>query len=230
MDDYWRYSRSAYYSIFAVLPLLIGYEILLMFTQSSTWQVRNAADVWLRYLLQAFEIQHSHLTFVMIGLTMAAIPLVKWYLGGYPLKFSYFLGILIESFAYSLVLGIVLQFLLSNFALATITSTGTLQKLALSLGAGLFEEFIFRVVLLNILFYVLKVTFRNAIIAGIIAILTASFLFSLSHYIGNMADSFHWYSFFFRWLAGLIFTVLYFVRGFAITAYTHALYDIQVLL
>jgi len=51
----------------------------------------------------------------------------------------------------------------------------------------------------------------------------------MSHYIGTMADQWQLYSFMFRWVAGLLFTVLYFMRGFAITAYTHALYDIWVL-
>ena len=64
---------------------------------------------------------------------------------------------------------------------------------------------------------------------AVVSVLAASFLFSMSHYIGTMADSWQLYSFMFRWAAGLLFTVLYFMRGFAITAYTHALYDIWVL-
>ena len=105
-----------------------------------------------------------------------------------------------------------------------------MQNIALSLGAGLFEEFFFRVLLLNVLFWGLKFILRTTLLTGLVAILTASLLFSLSHYTGNMADTFQWYSFIFRWMAGLLFTLLYFFRGFAITAYTHALYDIQVLL
>ena len=45
-----------------------------------------------------------------------------------------------------------------------------------------------------------------------------------------MADSFTWYSFLYRWLAGVAFTGLYYFRGFAVTSCTHALYDIRVLL
>jgi len=95
---------------------------------------------------------------------------------------------------------------------------------------GLFEEIIFRVILLNLLFFLLTPIFKKKVVAAIVSVLLASFLFSLSHYIGSMADAWQLYSFMFRWAAGLLFTVLYFVRGFAITAYTHALYDIWVLI
>ena len=108
-------------------------------------------------------------------------------------------------------------------------TSGALQNFALSLGAGLFEEIIFRVILLNLLFLFLKPLLKNKVTTAVISVLAASFLFSLSHYVGSMADSWELYSFMFRWIAGLLFTVLYFMRGFAITAYTHALYDIWVL-
>jgi membrane protease YdiL (CAAX protease family) len=37
-------------------------------------------------------------------------------------------------------------------------------------------------------------------------------------------------SFLFRFVAGLLFTGLYYWRGFAVTAYAHACYDIRVTL
>ena len=135
-----------------------------------------------------------------------------------------------EAFAYSLVLGVALQYILRLSGLTTVgPGNGALQNFALSLGAGLFEEIIFRVLLLNLLFFLLSYVFKSKVTTAVISVLAASFLFSLSHYIGSMADSWQLYSFMFRWIAGMIFTVLYFMRGFAITAYTHALYDIWVL-
>ena len=135
-----------------------------------------------------------------------------------------------EAFAYSLVLGVVLQSILRLSGLAAGSpGNGALQNFALSLGAGLFEEIIFRVILLNLFFLLLNFLFKNKATAAVISVLAASLLFSLSHYIGSMADSWQLYSFMFRWIAGMLFTVLYFIRGFAITAYTHALYDIWVL-
>ncbi len=230
MGNYWRFSRSAYYSVVSALPLLVVYEILVIMTQSRYWGIRNAADMWIRTFLMAFDLRAQHLTFVMIGIAFALIPLAKTRSYGVKLKANFFLLMLAEAFTYSLVLGGVLQSILRLSGLAAGgPGNGALQNFALSLGAGLFEEIIFRVLLLNLLFFLLNYIFKNKVTTAVISVLAASFLFSMSHYIGSMADSWELYSFMFRWIAGMIFTVLYFIRGFAITAYTHALYDIWVL-
>ena len=43
-------------------------------------------------------------------------------------------------------------------------------------------------------------------------------------------DRLQLYSFLFRMIAGVFFSALYLVRGFGITAWTHALYDLSLLL
>ena len=230
MSNYWRYSRSAYFSAVAALPLLVIYEILIVLSQSPYWGIRNAADVWIRTFLMAFDLQAQHLTFVLIGISLALIPIAKSRARGIKLKANYFALMFAESLAFSLVLGVVLQSILRIDGLSSgVPGSWLMQNLALSVGAGLFEEIIFRVLLLNLLFLLLSPLFKKKVVSAVVAVLLASFLFSLSHYVGTMADTWQLYSFMFRWAAGLLFTVLYFVRGFAITAYTHALYDIWVL-
>ena len=230
MSNYWRYSRSAYYSAVAALPLLVIYEILIVLSQSRYWGIRNAADVWIRTFLMAFDLQAQHITFVLIGISLALIPIAKSRARGIKLKANYFALMFAECLAFSLVLGVVLQSILRLGGLSSGgPGSGLMQNLALSVGAGLFEEIIFRVILLNLLFLLLSPLLKKKGVAAVVSVLLASFLFSLSHYVGTMADTWQLYSFMFRWAAGLLFTVLYFVRGFAITAYTHALYDIWVL-
>ena len=230
MSNYWRYSRSAYYSAVAALPLLVIYEILIVLSQSRYWGIRNAADVWIRTFLMAFDLQAQHITFVLIGISLALIPIAKSRARGIKLKANYFALMFAECLAFSLVLGVVLQSILRLGGLSSGgPGSGLMQNLALSVGAGLFEEIIFRVILLNLLFLLLSPLLKKKMVAAVVSVLLASFLFSLSHYVGTMADTWQLYSFMFRWAAGLLFTVLYFVRGFAITAYTHALYDIWVL-
>ena len=230
MSNYWSYSRSAYYSAIAALPLLVIYEILIVLSQSRYWGIRNAADVWIRTFLMAFDLQAQHLTFVLIGISLALIPIAKSRARGIKLKANYFALMFAECLAFSLVLGVVLQSILRLGGLSSGgPGSGLMQNLALSVGAGLFEEIIFRVILLNLLFLLLSTLLKKKVVAAVVSVFQASFLFSLSHYVGTMAATWQLYSFMFRWAAGLLFTVLYFVRGFAITAYTHALYDIWVL-
>jgi len=230
MSNYWRYSRSAYYSAVAALPLLVIYEILIVLSQSRYWGIRNAADVWIRTFLMAFDLQAQHITFVLIGISLALIPIAKSRARGIKLKANYFALMFAECLTFSLILGVVLQSILRLGGLSSGgPGSGLMQNLALSVGAGLFEEIIFRVILLNLLFLLLSPLLKKKVVTAVVSVLLASFLFSLSHYVGTMADTWQLYSFMFRWAAGLLFTVLYFVRGFAITAYTHALYDIWVL-
>ena len=230
MANYWRFSRSAYYSVLMALPLLLAYEVLIVITKSEYWVVRNAADVWIRMFLMAFDIKSQHLTFIMIGIMFVLIPFAKINSPGVHLKIRYFFVMLLESFFYSIILGTVLQYILRMGGLsAGGIGRDIFQNLALSIGAGLFEEVIFRVFLLNFLFFILNYFFKKKLFNVVLSVLISSLLFSISHYVGSLADAWELYSFMFRWAAGILFTVLYYYRGFAITSYTHALYDIWVL-
>ena len=104
-------------------------------------------------------------------------------------------------------------------------------RLMVSLGAGLYEELVFRVFLVSGIVLLVTRVFRwerrTAIAVGVIA---GAFIFSAFHYIGPYGDAFQLQSFVFRMVAGLFFSGLYVTRGFGITAWTHALYDVFVLL
>jgi hypothetical protein len=66
--------------------------------------------------------------------------------------------------------------------------------------------------------------------SGISAAVLGAVIFSAFHYIGPYGDAFQLQSFVFRMLSGLAFSALYLLRGFGITAWTHALYDAFLLL
>ena len=66
---------------------------------------------------------------------------------------------------------------------------------------------------------------------GIIVIwsVVCALLFSGVHYVGAMSDEFHVASFAFRFILGLVLTLIYASRGFAAAVWTHAVYDVWVL-
>ena len=66
--------------------------------------------------------------------------------------------------------------------------------------------------------------------AGVTATILGAAIFSAFHYIGPYGDRLEVYSFVFRMIAGVFFSALYLVRGFGITAWTHALYDVSLLI
>jgi hypothetical protein len=101
-------------------------------------------------------------------------------------------------------------------------------------GAGIYEELVFRLILicaLMVLFQdVIGIDHKNAII---LSVLISAALFSAHHHhitfinghLGRGAP-FTWTEFVFRTVAGVYFAALFAIRGFGIAAGTHAFYDI----
>src|SRR5207248_24017 len=105
------------------------------------------------------------------------------------------------------------------------------SRLMLSLGAGIYEGLLFRVLLVGALAAAARALLGwRPLTAGVAATLVGAAIFSAFHYIGPFGDRLQVYSFVFRMVAGLFFSALYLTRGFGITAWTHALYDVSLLL
>jgi membrane protease YdiL (CAAX protease family) len=101
--------------------------------------------------------------------------------------------------------------------------------IVLSLGAGIYEELVFRLVGLIILHILLIDVLRMPKRWGYLAmVVVTSIVFAQYHYWGG--EVFSWRSFVFRTIAGAYFACLFLTRGFGITAFTHACYDIFLVL
>jgi hypothetical protein len=102
--------------------------------------------------------------------------------------------------------------------------------LFISAGAGLHEELVFRVLLFGGLLALL----RRGLSVGpalslLLALAVSAALFSYAHHLPPHGEPFTTFAFVFRLLAGVVFGLLYHLRGFATAVYTHFLYDVLVL-
>jgi len=119
-------------------------------------------------------------------------------------------------------------------ALAATAIDGTvLQKLLLAVGAGVYEEFIFRLAFIGLAMLLLTKVFlfRLSVIAfG--AVVASGVCFSLYHFTAEQVfgSPFPWFEFVFRALAGVYLGLVYLYRGFGIAVGTHAAWDIYVFL
>lgn len=105
------------------------------------------------------------------------------------------------------------------------------------IGAGIYEELIFRLVLICLLMMlfqdIIGLSRQDALI---FSVLISAVLFSLHHHVHftggrfSVGEPFAVKRFIFRTLAGIYFAVLFAFRGFGITAGTHAFYDVMVAL
>jgi membrane protease YdiL (CAAX protease family) len=104
-------------------------------------------------------------------------------------------------------------------------------QLILSLGAGIYEEILFRGLVLGGLRFGLGLfSGVSAAVREVAAAVVASTLFSAYHYLGPFGDPFTIASFTFRLFFGVVFSGLLVARGFGVTVLTHALYDVLVTL
>jgi hypothetical protein len=238
--SYFALSRSHRYSILFALPLLLGYEALAaMLARPGHAELRNGADAMLRAAFTAVAGARGPLIF------MAAIILLGVGLVVRDLRASrdrirpiVFLGMIGEAALlagiFGFVIGMTTAKLLGSLhalSIGPLAQTSWPTRLMLSLGAGLYEELFFRVLLVTGIAAGARVVLglgRRA--SGIIAAVVGAFIFSAFHYIGPYGDQLQLQSFVFRMLSGLAFSALYLVRGFGITAWTHAMYDAFLLL
>lgn len=234
VKQYFSDTKSVLYSFLFSVPLFLIYEGLILISQPNADHiVRISVDVWMKSI------------FSMLGVNAVSFSLLFMMLIGFfilyrereklkDLNFSHFIVMIFESLVYAIVVAIVssaLTSLILNFSASDpIDSLSYLQKLALSLGAGLYEELFFRVILVSAFVFVFTKLFNNKTWAANIAAITLSaVLFSAVHYTGSMGDLFTMNSFLYRFLFGLILNGLYIWRGFGVAAWTHAIYDVIVI-
>ena len=230
---YYEDSRAPRYSILFALPLLLAYETLAWgLTDPSAPSVRNGADVILKSLFLWLGGQRGLLVFEVLLVAVGGWLVVRdWKRHPGPLRFGVFGGMLGESAALALVVGVVVRRLTSTLLhflpLSTPSGLDLQTQLLISLGAGIYEELLFRVILVGALAaFATKILRLSPRGAGILACIVGALLFSAFHYVGPYGDKLELPSFLFRFLAGLVFSALYLLRGFGITAWTHALYDV----
>jgi membrane protease YdiL (CAAX protease family) len=270
---YWTESRGPLSSLAFIAPLLIVYELGVLWLGPQA--IRNGADVWLRGLLDLLGLgQYFLLPLLTLGILLGWHHMTGrcWRLSGRVLY-----GMFVESLllAMSLMLLAQLQGLLyrsisvpesevasvarvkippegvrdppsfraedvgvrGGLAPARIPRqprhtvsppAGLASRLIAFVGAGIYEEVLFRLTLLPALVLVLTWLGLPRTTSLLWAIVTSSLAFSLAHYVGPYGDAWQWYSFLFRLVAGGFFALLFVYRGFGITAGAHAGYDLLV--
>jgi hypothetical protein len=240
-ESYWRQSRGPLASLLFVTPLLVLYEGgVLVFGSRG---IRNGADAWLRSLLDTLGFSGYFLLPVLtVGMLLAWHHTTRkpWRVRGGVLS-----GMLAESAALGLILvgiahlqGILFRPFLatalpndvSSFTVAIVTASfgQTTARLIGFFGAGIYEEVLFRLLLLPVVAALLGAVGLSPRQRAWGAIGITSSIFSIAHYIGPYGDVLQVYTFTFRFLAGALFALLFVYRGFGIAAGTHALYDIFV--
>jgi hypothetical protein len=217
------------------LPFFVIYHLGVIFLP-----VRNAADI---VTLELVKLANNDLA-VYGGLTLAigiVFVAVLMLLGRQrELRWQRFAWAASEGILYAFAMRLGAAYVVGKLRLAggelpaTVEQPSVFAGVVLSVGAGFYEEVAFRVVLFGLGAKVLRLfaeplpVFRVRLLTLFWAIVSAG-MFSAWHYVGQLGDPFELRSFVFRWVCGLVFTVIFLFRGFGPVVWTHAVYDIWVL-
>jgi membrane protease YdiL (CAAX protease family) len=245
---YWRETLRPWPNLVFVAPWLLVYELGVFFTQVPT--ARNGADAWLRGMLLSWGAPAGWLAPVAV---LAA--LLMWHIGvqqSWRVTWDTLLGMLSECllFACGLILmGQMIDLAARQSGVLPVCDFGAASAIPARLlgfvGAGIYEEFLFRLCLFPAVFVVLRGLLAPRRWALIGAAVMTSVAFALAHYLVPGGDVTGlsvvsdavvqvqtrrelWFGFAFRVLAGLVFATLFCCRGFGIAVGTHAVYDVVV--
>lgn len=226
MNSYYRRSKSLANSFLFILPLLILYEVGIAMQGAG---IKNAADVIVKTPLALFGKSGSLIfnSLVIIFLFTSVFYIEK----KYRFRSLIFIPMVLESMVYALVMGYALGFIVYQILFPAVLvrpfSTSTWMGIILSVGAGVYEEIVFRLLLLSVLYYLLVTLLKiSKPVSAITSIVLGALLFTGMHYMGTLGDTFTYTNFSFRLLAGIFLSAVFMFRGLGIAVYTHAIYDV----
>jgi hypothetical protein len=220
---------SAWTDLGLTLPIFVVYHLGVMFLP-----VRNAAYVVTQELVALAHhdrISYAALTVGLGALFVAALLMLGR--GDKLLRWQSFAWLALEGVVYAVGMRLVAAAVVGELFLANGVE-GRFTGFIMSLGAGLYEEVAFRVVLfglglscLRVLLHPKSVFQRWSLSLG--WALVCALVFSAWHHVGAYGDALDLRVFVFRAVCGLVFSLIYVARGFAPTVWTHVCYDVWVL-
>ncbi|MFO0551418.1 MAG: CPBP family glutamic-type intramembrane protease [Polyangiaceae bacterium] len=227
-------SRSdAYTDLGLTIPIFVLYHLGVVLLP-----VRNAADPVTQELQ---ELARGSLALYALATVAAGITVVlALYAIGErrSLSAGRFVAVGAEGAVYALLMRLVGGWALTALPLASPAVAapvdGWFSSLVMSLGAGFYEEMLFRVGLFGVGSWVIRTMVDDGdgpttwlLVAGWAVVEAAAF--SGWHHIGPGADAFDMRVFVYRAICGVALTLVYAARGFAPAVWTHMLYDAWVM-
>jgi len=229
--SYWSATREPRYALLLVVPVLATYEVgvvVLAHLRRGAPQVRNVAELYVQWVMRRFGLG-GHL--VSAGVVVAVLVCWQVLAGrGWRVRLGYLGAMLLESLFYALALLLsyrVVTVLEEALLAAGSKGADLLQGLVLGLGAGVYEEFLFRLLLMGCVCWLLRRAGAGRVSSAAVSALVAAVGFSAFHMLGEEGlEALRPQRFLFRTFAGLVFAGSFYLRGFGITTGTHALFNV----
>ncbi len=220
-------SRQIGLSLALVVPLLLLYEVTMVLVDAP---LRNGAEVVVSEALGQLPL--PLIDGMRRAFLIAIVGACLIWSRRQPPMVARAHWVLLEALAFAVALGPLVGWMLGGVGLsvdAPVTAAVPAPWLPflLSVGAGLWEEIVFRLLILGGLAYLVgrwtPVT-RPAALG--IAIVISALIFAVYHHVGAMGEPFESGRFAYRTVAGTILGILFAYRGLAVVVYMHVFYDL----
>ncbi len=237
VKTYHKYSRSPFFGLLIVLVLLIIYEAssAMIYYEAAGVIKKNSAEVMIKRVFWFFGFRYDFLNWLVYAALLVWSYLLARKQQMLAIQPVYYPYAIFESLTYALILGSMVNLMSRGFVinikfLGQVSNDWSIAtKMALALGAGIYEELLFRFFLLSALLFVFQHTLVNTkpIVRQLLALVISAALFSAYHFLDTgVREAMTMSAFFFRFYAGLILGVIFLGRGLGVAAYTHAFYDL----
>jgi len=231
---YLKQTKTLGFSFLVIFPLVLLYESAIVRYDVGAPDFRNAAEKILKDALAQVGLANPWLQLGLYLLISSGVLVYSRRNEDFRLPPLRYWGIFfIESLFYATVLGIATRSLIRlPLLLQHNAGTGSatlVPQFLLAIAAGIYEEFLFRLLILGSLLWLFQRLWHGRlVIHAVIASAVAASVFAIFHY--PSIDVVDWYSFVFRLIAGWLLGLIFVYRGLGCAVYTHAMYDVLFIL
>jgi hypothetical protein len=216
-------TRHPWPNFIFLLPIVVLYETAVWYCNCNHVDgVRNGADGWLRQSLSAYGVNLIWLPPVFLICFYAFQSFLRWWSRPQE-NLETITGMILESGIFGMILWLVASAWTKGFLASGVDASGGISSAWVTyLGAGIYEEAIFRLLGVHLLMLIFP---SNMFPSLPLAFVISSLGFAVSHHVGVHGEIFKFDIFLFRALAGMYFCAVYMSRGFGIAVGSHVIYD-----
>jgi hypothetical protein len=229
-------TRHPWPCLLFVMPLLLLHEggMVWLRSRGETLPTLTGVEAWIRDGLDMAGLNLHMGPSLAITAVCIIWAWLRWKKHSPPL-ISTWVGIAVESVLFALGLwglwaiqGPLMQHLgLTVPAQASPAEPTPLAKALGFIGTGIYEETLFRLVCLSLLAWLLRWVLLLKILAAAVAIIITAALFAIAHQMHWPFDQWNRPLFIFHTMAGLVFGLLYVLRGFGVAVGAHACFNVM---
>jgi len=228
--------RNVLTSLVFIAPLFVAYHVGVLFTRP----LLNGADFVTTFLFSELGFSDMEYLAFVVGVGAVLALSVLLLRKRQALSAQSFVPMLLESAVFAATMGALIIFVMVELlgispglagGAGGLHGQSAFTRLIMSIGAGLYEEVVFRLgFLAGSIWFLSRALGLRRWIAVPCGFAFSSLLFSAMHHIPPHGDPLSLGVFTFRALAGGLFGLIFWFRGLATAVYTHAFYDVFVLL